>query len=487
MASSFVKMAALRLVCLAVVLVLGLVQALDFPKVKDVPVLVRTMKDLNRGPPQPVMTKRVNVQEKWITQKLDNFDLSNTATYQMRYLINDEFQTEGSPIFIYLGGEWEIEPSMVSAGHWYDMAAEHKGVLVYTEHRYYGQSVPTSTMSTENLKYLDVKQALADVAKFIEKLKAENAQLANSKVLLAGGSYSATMVVWFKRLYPDLVVGGWASSAPLLAKVDFTEYKEVVGQAFLQLGGQKCYNRIQNGIAELESMFANKRGAEARAMLRLCNNFDDQNDLDMWSLFGSISNVFSGVAQYQRSGDIEYYCDYLLSFRDDVTAIANFVYWGFGMPSCVDVTYSSTVDYYQWLVEHFDAGRPWYYQTCNEYGWYQSSGSRNQPFGTKFPATLYINLCGDVFSSHYGNEQINNNAAETNEYFGGMEPGVKNVYMTHGALDPWNPMGHGVAQGATVIANASHCPDFGSISSGDSAELRASKEKLAALVRQWLA
>lgn len=154
-------------------------------------------------------------------------------------------------------------------------------------------------MSTENLKYLHVKQALADVVKVIEFLKSDNAQLANSKVLLAGGSYSATMVVWFKRLYPDLIVGGWASSAPLLAKVDFTEYKEVVGQAFLELGGQKCYDRIQNGIAELESMFANKRGAEARAMLRLCNFFDDQNDLDLWSLFGSISNVFSGVAQYQ--------------------------------------------------------------------------------------------------------------------------------------------------------------------------------------------
>ncbi|XP_017103303.2 thymus-specific serine protease [Drosophila bipectinata] len=480
-------MAAIRLVCLAVVLVLGLGQALDFSKVKDVPVLVKTLKNLNRGPPQQVVTKRANVEEKWITQKLDNFDDSNTATYQMRYLINDEFQTEGSPIFIYLGGEWTIESSMVSAGHWYDLAQEHKGVLVYTEHRYYGQSVPTTTMSTENLQYLHVKQALADVANFITTLKSENAQLANSKVVLAGGSYSATMVVWFKRLYPDLVVGGWASSAPLLAKVDFTEYKEVVGRAFLELGGQQCYDRIQNGIAELESLFANKRGAEARAMLRLCNSFDDQNDLDLWSLFSSISNIFAGIAQYQSGNDINDYCDYLLSFRDDATAIANLVYWAFGVPTCIDATYASSVEYYLWSVENFDAGRPWYYQTCNEYGWYQSSGSRNQPFGTKFPATLYTTLCGDVFHSRYGNEFISSNVAQTNVDFGGLEPGVENVYMTHGALDPWNPMGHGVAEGATVIANASHCSDFGSIRSTDSAELRASKEKLAELVREWLA
>ncbi|EDV48495.1 putative serine protease K12H4.7 [Drosophila erecta] len=480
-------MAALRLVCLFVVLTIGLVHSLDIPKIKDVPLLVKTLKNLNRGPPHQVMTKRVNILEKWITQKLDNFDASNTQTYQMRYLVNDEFQTQGSPIFIYLGGEWEIEKSMVSAGHWYDMAEEHKGVLVYTEHRYYGQSVPTSSMSTDNLKYLNVKQALADVANFIETFKAENPQLANSKVILAGGSYSATMVVWFKRLYPDLIVGGWASSAPLLAKVDFTEYKEVVGQAFLQLGSQQCYDRIKNGIAELESMFANKRGAEAKAMLRLCDSFDDQNDLDLWTLFSSISNIFSGIAQYQSNNDIVYNCDYIMTFDDDATAIANFVYWGWGMGRCIDARYQGSVEYYLWGVENFDASRPWYYQTCNEYGWYQSSGSSNQPFGTKFPATLYINLCGDVFSSRYGNEQINVNAANTNAYFGGMEPGVENIYMTHGALDPWNPMGHGVEQGATIIANASHCADFSSIKPTDSEEMRASKEKLAGLVRQWLA
>lgn len=76
-------MAALRLVCLFVVLAIGLVQSLDIPKIKDVPLLVKTLKNLNRGPPHQVVTKRANVQEKWITQKLDNFDASNTQTYQM--------------------------------------------------------------------------------------------------------------------------------------------------------------------------------------------------------------------------------------------------------------------------------------------------------------------------------------------------------------------------------------------------------------------
>lgn len=151
----------------------------------------------------------------------------------------------------------------------------------------------------ENLKYLHVKQALADVAHFIQYKRETVPALANSKVIMSGGSYSATMVVWFKKLYPELLNGGWASSAPILAKVNFLEYKEVVGKALRELGSQQCYDRVQNGIAELEQMIENKRSAEVKAMLKLCNSFDHNNDLDLWSLFGSISNIFSSIVQYQ--------------------------------------------------------------------------------------------------------------------------------------------------------------------------------------------
>lgn len=59
--------------------------------------------------------------------------------------------------------------------------------------------------------------------------------------------------------------------------------------------------------------------------------------------------------------------------------------------------------------------------------------------------------------------------------------------MTHGGLDPWSKVGAGAAQGATIIPQASHCSDVGSISATDSAELRASKERVVELVAEWLA
>lgn len=130
--------------------------------------------------------------------------------------------------------------------------------------------------------------------------------------------------------------------------------------------------------------------------------------------------------------------------------------------------------------------RQWFYQTCNEYGWYQTSGSKDQPFGTKFPADLYINVCKDAYSEAYTNKAINDKVDATNEFFGALNPGTNNVYFSHGQLDPWRSMGLQEEGKATILPEYAHCMDFGSISDSDTAEMKASKEKVAELVRTWL-
>ncbi|XP_036317876.1 putative serine protease K12H4.7, partial [Rhagoletis pomonella] len=163
-----------------------------------------------------------------------------------RYVSNDEFYQEGAPLFIFVGGETESTPALVTAGHLYDLAKEHNGHLFRTEHRYYGQSRPTNNLDNENIKYLHVRQAIADLAHFIGEMRATIPGATESKVILAGGSYSATLATWFKKLYPELVTGVWASSAPLLAKVNFVEYKVITGESIRLVGGEACYNRIEN-------------------------------------------------------------------------------------------------------------------------------------------------------------------------------------------------------------------------------------------------
>lgn len=130
-------------------------------------------------------------EEKWIEQPLDHFDPQNSQVWNMRYFELSRHYQPGGPILIYLGGEWPISPVSINQGTLiYDISRLYNGTLFYTEHRYYGKSHPTANTSTANLKYLMVDQALADVAVFINAVKASSDDYVNSSVILAGGSYS---------------------------------------------------------------------------------------------------------------------------------------------------------------------------------------------------------------------------------------------------------------------------------------------------------
>lgn len=152
--------------------------------------------------------------------------------------------------------------------------------------------------STENLRYLSVDQALADLAYFIVEIKKEPGK-ENSPVVLVGGSYAATMVTWFKQKYPDLAVGAWASSAPLFAKADFVEYKEIVGAAIREVGGEKCYDLVKNAIDESEAMINDNRIDEFRKIYKFCDSFDGTNIMDVWLAFYGFSFYWSEIVQYQ--------------------------------------------------------------------------------------------------------------------------------------------------------------------------------------------
>lgn len=130
-------------------------------------------------------------EEKWIEQRLDNFNPQDHRMWRMRYLENREHYEPGGPIFIYVGGEWTIGSGSISEGsHIYDLAKELNGIIYYTEHRYYGQSHPTNDTSTKNLQYLTVDQALADLAIFVGYARNSSPDLKKAGVFMVGGSYS---------------------------------------------------------------------------------------------------------------------------------------------------------------------------------------------------------------------------------------------------------------------------------------------------------
>lgn len=129
--------------------------------------------------------------QKYIEQSLDHFNPSDDRKWMMRYYENDVYFQSDGPIFIYLGGEWQISPGSITQGTLIvEMAQENNGILFYTEHRYYGLSRPTTNTSTENLQYLTIDQALADTAFFIDYIKSSSPKFKDSGVILVGASYS---------------------------------------------------------------------------------------------------------------------------------------------------------------------------------------------------------------------------------------------------------------------------------------------------------
>ena len=263
----------------------------------------------------------LNVREEWFEQKLDHFDPTNLMTWKQRYFINDQRfnRSNGSPIFLQLGGEGEANPIWLKYGQIATNYGPHYQALqILLEHRYYGQSRPTKlvltndldlilifflfflhrNMSTENLRYLTSEQALQDAANFIEFIN-DKYGLTNghNKWIVFGGSYSGSLAAWFRMKYPHLVAGAIASSAPVQAVLDFKDYIRVVDKSL----GEQCVREIQSATNDLTRLIKSPNNwPEVGKKFMLCTPFDGSNPLDVSNFFSNLAGNFEGVVQYNK-------------------------------------------------------------------------------------------------------------------------------------------------------------------------------------------
>ena len=108
--------------------------------------------------------------------------------------------------------------------------------------RFYGESHPRGDASTQNLKYLSSRQALADIVYFHDLMVVKYKMTDKNEWISFGGSYAGALSAW--QLYPNVVVGAVASSAPILAKVDFMEYIEIVKESLGTKGKSNLSNKV---------------------------------------------------------------------------------------------------------------------------------------------------------------------------------------------------------------------------------------------------
>jgi len=282
-------------------------------------------------------------------------------------------------------------------------------------------------------------------------------------------------------------VGSIASSAPVQAELDFYQYLDVVDDSLSAITGKMCDQNIRTATTIIEKMLTTQDGRKKlESMFSICVPLN--GDKDIQTFMANLMGNFQGTVQYDNEGNgitIQTLCTIMNNASNDpltnYIAVSNL----FLGSSCLDCSYKNYLNLLNSLSDQGGA-RQWTYQTCIEFGYFQTTDSPNQPFGTLVPLTYYTGLCSDVFGYNFP-PGIN----DTNIYYGGKKPkGATNILFVNGSLDPWHSLGITSSLSSTLqailINGTAHCADMLPANSNEPPGLVTAQMKIHQKIGAWL-
>jgi len=445
--------------------------------------------------------------DEWFVQILDHFDPTNIGTWKQRFYTNKDYYEAGGPVFLMIGGEGEATADWMVKGAWIQYAKEHKALCFQLEHRFYGKSHPTEDLSTENLVYLSSEQALADLAYFIVDMNKKYNLSHDTKWISFGGSYPGSLSAWLRLKYPYLVHGAISSSGPLVAKADFKEYYEVVKNS-LATYSDDCVIAVQKSIQQVEILLKHRVGMKnINDQFKLCAPVENsiENAMDISNLFESLASNFAGVVQYNKVNrradvkplDIDDVCQIMVNTTIGTPvnrfAQVNAMLLNQSKEECLDYKYDKMVDEMKnisWSSKVSEGMRQWTYQTCTEFGFYQTSDDKNLIFGDRFPVEFFVQQCEDVYGKKFDNKLLDMAILRTNTNYGALDPETSNVIYVHGSIDPWHALGltnSSNSQMPTIyIEGAAHCANMYDPRDEDLPQLKAARIEINKFIKKLI-
>ncbi|XP_058526442.1 thymus-specific serine protease [Ochotona princeps] len=443
--------------------------------------------------------------EGWLEQPLDPFNTSDRRSFLQRYWVNDQhWAAQDGPVFLHLGGEGTLGPGSVTRGHPAALAPAWGALVIGLEHRFYGLSIPAGGLDTAQLRFLSSRHALADVASARQALSRLLNVSSASPWVCFGGSYAGSLAAWARLKFPHLISASVASSAPVLAALDFSEYNDVVSRSLTNAGiggSQECLAAASAAFAEVERRL--RAGGPARAALRpelgACGRLGSA--ADRAELLGALQAVVGGAVQYDGQAGtplgVRRLCALLLAGAGrrasapygGLRRAVQIVTRSLGQ-RCLSFSRAATVAQLRATEPQVsDLGdRQWLYQTCTEFGFYVSCEGVSCPFSALPALPSHLDLCEQVFG--LSASSVTQAVAQTNTYYGGQSPGATRVLFVNGDIDPWHVLSVTQALGpstpALLIPGASHCSDMAPERPSDSPSIRHGRQSIFLQLQAWL-
>ncbi|OAA59573.1 serine-type peptidase [Niveomyces insectorum RCEF 264] len=216
-------------------------------------------------------------------QQVDHSDPSQ-GTFSQRYWYSTEYWTgPGAPVVFFTPGESaaDLYTGYLTNRTLTGQFAQALGAaVVMLEHRYWGGSSPFANLTTKNLRFLTLANAVADTTNFARRVQLPFDNLGTGDGssssttttttsnapdvpwVMSGGSYSGALAAWVQHMDAGTYWAYHASSAVVQTIGDFWQYFVPVQQGM----PQNCSADVQRVVAHVDAVLATGTDADVQAL-----------------------------------------------------------------------------------------------------------------------------------------------------------------------------------------------------------------------------
>ncbi|KAL7626655.1 hypothetical protein AAE478_003429 [Parahypoxylon ruwenzoriense] len=374
--------------------------------------------------------------------------LSN-GTFKQRYYFDASYYKPGGPVYLYISGETS-GPSRFSnlqTGIIQILMEATSGLGVILENRYYGESYPFNTSTTDELLFLTTNQTIADNAYFARNAVfpgiSGDLTAPSTPWILYGGSLAGAQTALSIKVHGDVLYGGIASSAPIQVYVGYPEWYRPIQK----YAPQDCVARINKIVDNFDMLISTKKTAAVNQFKAL---FGLEVLTDHRDFAAAIADPIGNPGFYHSntwqelnwnstygSRNFFYFCSNVtdIDAPEEITqvdyALANFTNgepWG-------------TQNASFWANTQNSATRSYLYTSCVEQGAYIDAPKEGPTLLSRVVTTEYEQQwCRWAFPPGSGSYNAIPAAPDTGAYnsFGGFNLRAARLAFIDGDQDVWN-------------------------------------------------